>query len=66
MNSTQQARVIHFYGDCPVGTTGEVVKQWTDPDGNRWTKLYFGRNQGGQRLTRSFPDNVLETVRDEV
>lgn len=55
-------RLTRFYGGCPIGTTGEVVKRWTDPDGNGWSRLYFGRNAGGQRLARAFPDNCLEAI----
>jgi hypothetical protein len=54
-----KATVNIFYSDTLPGTTGEVVKTWKDPHGNRWYKLYFGKNLTGQKLQKSYPDNVL-------
>lgn len=57
-----QYRVKSFYADTLVGTIGESVKEWTDPNGNKWVKLFFGHNAGGQKLTKSFPIDVLHKI----
>lgn len=55
-----KATVIHFYADIPEGTTGEIIKQWKEPNGNEWVKLFFGKNKSGQRLQRSFPADCVK------
>ena len=55
-----KATVIKFYSDTPAGTEGFVIRQWQDPNGNKWAKLYFGENLTGQKLQKSFPIDVLK------
>ena len=59
-NKTMKATVTTFYSDTLVGTTGEVIKRWTDPNGFGWATLYFGKNLSGQKLKKSYPINVLD------
>lgn len=54
-----QAIVKTFYADTPAGTIGTVIKSWTDPHGNKWHRLFFGRNASGQPLKKAFPENCL-------
>jgi hypothetical protein len=56
-------RIKKFYADTLVGTTGQMIKSWTVNDCT-WIKLYFGRNLSGQKLCRSFPEDVLEKVEE--
>ena len=57
-----QYRVKNFYNDTLPGTVGEFVKEWHDPNGNHWVKLFFGYNQGGQKLTKSYPMDMLHKI----
>lgn len=59
-NSHPTATVKKFYSDIPVGTEGIITKRWITPQGTKWTRLFFGTNQSGQKLSKSFPDDVLE------
>jgi len=60
----EKYRVTHFYANIPVGTEGEVVKSWIDPNENNWVTLYFGKNLSGQKLQKSFPLNVVEKIEE--
>lgn len=59
-------RVIKFYADIPVGTTGEIIKHWIDRQGNEWVTLYFGKNLSGQKLKKSFPGDCVEVLVDDL
>ncbi len=48
-----------FYADIKEGTKGKVFKRWVTPSNEVWYKLYLGKNQGGQKLYKSFPADVL-------
>ena len=58
-NPHPTATVIKLYADIPPGTEGTIVRRWRTPDGTGWTKLFFGTNQSGQKLSKSFPDDIL-------
>ena len=49
--------ITHRYAMLYPGMQGRVVKEWVDSNGNRWLRLDFGVNQGGQRLRQSVPAN---------
>ena len=54
--------VTHFYADTKKGTGGILEKEWCDPSGSKWIKLFFGRNLSGQKLSKSFPADCLQQI----
>ena len=53
-----------FYSDTTQGTKGIFLKTWKDPSGQKWIKLYFGKNLTGQKLVKSYPVEVLDEVKN--
>lgn len=62
MNSDRMFIVTHFYSDTKIGTGGQFVKEWHDPSGCHWIKLFFGLNAGGQKMMKSFPADCLQQI----
>lgn len=56
------AIVTHFYADLPKGTSGEVVKSWTDPKGCKWHRLFLGTNRSGKKLQKVIPEDCLKLI----
>jgi hypothetical protein len=56
-----KAQVIKFYADIPAGTTGEIVKQWTNQYG-KWYRLYLGVNLSGKKLYKHFHHSVIRIL----
>jgi hypothetical protein len=52
------------WGTTGKGAKGTIVKEWKDSYKRNQVKLYFGTNEGGQKLYGTFPEDILliETV----
>lgn len=61
INVGDKVETIYFTSDLPIGTVGEVVKIWNDGKYD-WAKLYFGKNQSGQKLHKSILMDAIKLI----
>lgn len=59
------AEVTHRYSMMFPGMKGEIIKEWTDPNDNKWYRLDFGENQTGQRLRSNIPANSARVIEED-